>query len=123
LRSSFHNRPPVLTGILCFIYFLLVVFLLLNSCKKLGVAKATCNYNSDIKPIVSARCALSGCHGAGSTIADFTDYAVLKACADSGWIRNFVFNLKIMPPASADSLNEQQKEKIKCWLDNGALQN
>lgn len=108
---------------------LLYVFLLLlqsiAACKKHQPdTSEPCNpnYVKDIKPIISGKCALSGCHGVGSTIADFTKDSIVKNRADIGRIRSYIFELKIMPPASAQPLTEQEKETLKCWLDNGAPQ-
>jgi hypothetical protein len=122
MRSLFNNRSVVLVSVLSIFYFLLILFLLLNSCKKRENAP-TCNYNKDIKPIIAAHCMHPGCHGGGSTIADYTDYEVLKTQVDAGRVRSYIFDLKIMPPATIDSLSGQDKQKIKCWLDAGGLQN
>jgi hypothetical protein len=96
--------------------------LVILSCKKTTTETAKCSgsYSSDIKPIANSKCALKDCHGSGSSLGDFTQYAELKLRADSGWIRRNVFELKIMPPASAVPLTEDEKQKLKCWLDNGA---
>ncbi len=77
-------------------------------------------YNAHVKVIVDAKCAISGCHVSGASMGDFTTYAGIKAKADAGRIKSHVFELKIMPPASATQLTDEEKETIKCWLDNGA---
>jgi hypothetical protein len=80
----------------------------------------TCKYATDIKPITAAKCAHTGCHGVGSTIADFNQYDQLKKRADNGVLRKNVLELGIMPPTGHESLTAQEKDKLKCWLDNGA---
>ena len=47
----------------------------------------------------------------------------MKIRADNGRIAQFVFELKIMPPASAEKLTDAEKDKLKCWLDDGAPEN
>src|ERR1700759_3453139 len=98
--------------------------LIIYSCKK-NEMTGTCSakYGSDIQPIVSAKCALASCHAAGSSLPDLTNFSVLKTYADNGRIETNIFDLKIMPPASAAPLSEDEKNKFKCWLDNGAQQN
>lgn len=91
------------------------------ACNKTKKEKtATCKYSTDINPVVAHTCAHAGCHSAGSTVADLTQYAELKKRADNGVLRKNVLELGIMPPTGHAPLTEQEKEKIKCWLDNGA---
>jgi hypothetical protein len=106
-------------------YLLLVVLLAPGCNKKGGTENAGCvsKYSADILSIINNKCAISNCHNTGSALGDFTTYAGVKARADNGRIRRNVFELKIMPPASAIPLTDFEKEKIKCWLDNGAPQN
>jgi uncharacterized membrane protein len=99
---------------------LIFAFLLALSCKK--KKDDTCTYTSDIQPIVANKCALAGCHAAGSAVADFSGYEGLKTRADNGKISKYVFELKIMPPATKTQLTDEEKEKLKCWLDGGAKQ-
>src|SRR6185312_199224 len=104
----------------CFLFCVICFF---NCCKKAKDIKASCSYSSDVKKIITAKCALPACHGAGTSLPDFTDFQVLKMWADNGRVQMNVFELKIMPPANAGSLTAQEKETLKCWLDNGAAQN
>ncbi len=80
-------------------------------------------YVSDIKTIVQVKCAISGCHDGNSGVVAFTGYTPLKERADNGRIESYLFELKIMPPASATQLTEDEKELLQCWLDNGAPEN
>lgn len=107
-------------------YLLLIV---LPACKKeqatpvsTGTQKCA-TYTGDIASIIENKCAISGCHNAGSHLGDFTTYGEVKERADNGRIRQNVFELKIMPPASAEKLTDAEKEKLQCWLDDGAPQN
>lgn len=86
-------------------------------------AEPCATYAADIVYIVNSKCALPGCHVEGSTFGNFTLYSELKQRADNGRIQQFVFDLEIMPPASAEKLTDEEKEKLKCWLDDGAPDN
>ncbi|MCF8450031.1 MAG: hypothetical protein K9G49_09205 [Taibaiella sp.] len=119
--------PRIKLGILCFIYIISGIIVILNSCKKAApgdphTTTGDCDYHA-VSSIVAQKCSLSGCHNSGATFGDFTNYNALKARADNGRIRLNVFELKIMPPANADTLTAEEKETIKCWLDNDAPQN
>lgn len=91
------------------------------SCKKDDDTNA-CAFSATIQPVINTKCAIPNCHNAGSALGDFTTYEGLKTRADNGRIRTNVFDLKIMPPASATPLTDEEKEQLKCWLDNGAPQ-
>src|SRR4051812_10157398 len=83
---------------------------------------STIFYVTDVKPIIDAKCATSGCHEpAGSGTGDFTDFAQLKAAVDNGTFKNDVFILKTMPQGG--SLSEDELGKLRCWLDQGAPNN
>jgi hypothetical protein len=110
------KKPAIVA--LYFVYALA----LMNSCSKSREEGVTCRYSSDIKPLVARKCAVAGCHNGSTGLVNFTDDATLKLRADNGRIRSYVFELKIMPPAGADSLTTLEKEQLKCWLDGGAVQ-
>ncbi len=80
-------------------------------------------YGVDIVPIVESKCAVTGCHVDGFTFGNFTLYGELKKRVDNGKIQSLVFDNQLMPPASAQQLTEEEKAKIKCWMDDGALNN
>lgn len=99
-----------------------MAMLLLDACKKEENSTPACTYSGTVKQIVANKCALSGCHASGTAFANLTDFAQLKARADNGRLRQYVYTLEIMPPANVDSLSAKEKEQLKCWLDNGAKQ-
>lgn len=84
-----------------------------------------CNakYSNDVKPIVAAKCALSGCHVAKFPFGDFTLYTDLKTRVDNGKINSLVIENKLMPPVSAELLTDTELNKIKCWISYGAPEN
>ncbi|MBS1774289.1 MAG: hypothetical protein JST82_15640 [Bacteroidetes bacterium] len=107
---------------------LFLITIALVSCKQHEVEPPAptqpCNasYNTDIKPLITTKCAISGCHGSNG-LANLADYATLKERADNGNIKKYVFTLQMMPPSGATQLTDNEKAKLQCWLDNGALQN
>ena len=78
------------------------------------------SYNTDVKPIFITSCAISGCHDAGSTNSGgpFTTWSLIHAKAST--IEGQV-NAGIMPQTG--TLTDDQKKKIVCWVEAGALNN
>jgi hypothetical protein len=74
---------------------------------------------SDIKPIIEANCATSGCH-VGAGLPDFRNSATIVANASN--IRLNTQN-KTMPPPGSGTLTDEQIQKIACWVNDGALNN
>lgn len=81
---------------------------------------APVSYSTDIDTIISVKC--GGCHGSGSLDGNLTDYAVLKSKVESGAFKNRVFTLKDMPQGGP-ALPEDELSKLKCWIEQGALNN
>src|SRR5439155_1224468 len=110
--------------------FLALLFIFMSCTKDVGLKPLpvpiqepeSCRYLDDVKPFVLAKCAISGCHVSGFPFGDFSLYDGLKARADNGRIKTLVFEDGLMPPASAEKLTEKEKRQLKCWLDNGAIQ-
>lgn len=85
---------------------------------------ANVTYDVDIKPIISANCAIPGCHASGFGAGDFTTYAGLKAKVDAGingTVNDRVVILKDMPLGG--SLTQDEILKIDCWIKDGAPNN
>ncbi len=76
-------------------------------------------YSKDIAPIVTNNC--MPCHGYGSKKGDFTSYQGLKNVATSGDLEQKVLIKQEMPPKGP--LPDSLRKKIRCWLNNGALNN
>jgi hypothetical protein len=77
-------------------------------------------YKTDILPIINQNCSNS-CHGYGSKHGDFTTYDGLNAVVKSGEFELRVLINQSMPPKGP--LPEEDRKKIRCWLNNGALDN
>jgi hypothetical protein len=76
-------------------------------------------YANDIAPIISKNCLK--CHGYGSNKGDFTTYDGLNIKVKSGEFEKEVLIKKEMPPNGP--LPEEDRKKIRCWLNNGAPNN
>lgn len=95
----------------------------LYSCKKdkLDCDGATPNYGDDIKMIIDASCALSGCHGSSSFHGVFTTYDGLEPYLLDGQFSNRVLITQDMPKGS--SLTQEEIILIQCWVDNNYAEN
>ena len=84
-------------------------------------------YQTDIFPIMNTYCSIGGCHdGSGSAPGNSTKYTWLKTKVDNGEFEQRAIELKDMPPYGTpgpQSINEEDLQKIKCWIQNGALEN
>lgn len=94
-----------------------------------GVSQSLCDslnvkFSSDINPIIQNNCAVSGCH-TSSAMAGGIDYSIGYAAIDTGRIRARVL---VGPPANswmppAGPLSASDREKIECWIKDGAHNN
>jgi hypothetical protein len=89
----------------------------MNSSPDCSVPKT---FSADAAPIFQAKCALSGCHGAGSSNGpgELTSYQKIFNARND--IRNAVVT-RLMPQGG--SLTDAQLNSIVCWIDNGAPNN
>jgi uncharacterized membrane protein len=97
------------------------------SCSEEDVAQTTScsgtsvSFANDVKAIIDSKCATnSGCHGAASVNGPgpLTTYT---AIAQNKNQISAAINSGAMPKGS--SLTSDQKNKILCWIQNGALNN
>ena len=85
-------------------------------------------YETDIRPIVEATCAYSGCH-LGTAPGIYTSYEGVLPQLESGSFRERVITMRAdqnlgMPPDYAPSdrprdLDEEDLLLIECWLEAG----
>jgi hypothetical protein len=78
------------------------------------------SYDTQIKPILTTRCALSGCHDGSSSLPNWTVLSNVQANAQN--IKSRTTN-RIMPPAGQTPLTDDQIALIACWVDDGAKNN
>jgi mono/diheme cytochrome c family protein len=82
---------------------------------------APVSYATDIDTIISVKC--GGCHGTGSLDGNLTDYTVLKAKVESGVFKVRVLGAGKDMPQGGPALPEDELRKLKCWVEQGALNN
>lgn len=113
-----------------FAVLLLVVFGFQLSCADHDFPSYVCpdtevSYLEDVKPIVEAKCAISGCHnGSLGAERNWTDFSTFRQNARNGNVKNYVIN-RIMPPSTSPNggLTQEQINVIACWADDGAPNN
>ena len=111
------------------LYILFPVLLFVTACSfdkgDVPVVEFPCDsmsYSADIAPIMSTAC--NSCHTPGGTgTGDFSMYPDLKTAADNGTLKRDVFTLKSMPPAGSPGISDEERSKIKCWVEQGAPNN
>jgi hypothetical protein len=80
-------------------------------------------FTADILPIMkSATCAGSSCHPKYGTLDSYAD---VKGHVDAGHFNSKVIerNGSPMPPVGSTQLTADELKKIKCWKQNGYLNN
>ena len=75
------------------------------------------SFKNDVQPIISSSCASSACHGADQDPL-LTDYSSISAKADRIQFRTGNGTMPPSGPLSADDI-----QTIKCWVEQGALNN
>lgn len=114
-------------------FFIVTLFVgaLLYSCKDDPCA----TYEGDIKPIIDASCAYSGCHSGSdagmfvpNSSRDYTNYEGLIQTLESGAFASEVIDSLSMPPFYAQppnplELTQAELDLITCWIDEGYPKN
>ena len=77
-------------------------------------------WSSTVNAIIMGRCAITGCHVAGTGLPEWGILSNVQA--QVGLIRTRINN-RSMPPAGAADLTDNQIALITCWIDDGALNN
>lgn len=76
-------------------------------------------FSSDVKAIIDANCAISGCHVTGGSSTSFTSLANIQSSATDIKSRTQSGNM----PKNASKLPQTELDAIACWVDDGALNN
>lgn len=83
-------------------------------------ATVPATFNADILPLFTTKCAIAGCHDATASGGNtFQSYNQISSVKDRIHIRAVV--QKSMPPTGP--LPQTDIDKIKCWIEAGALNN
>jgi hypothetical protein len=113
-----------------YISLLILISTIIVSCTKSSPSASPMNssldcsvpktFSADAAPVFQAKCALSGCHGTGSSNGpgELTTYQKIFNARND--IRNAVLT-RLMPQGG--SLTDAQLNSIVCWIDNGAPNN
>jgi hypothetical protein len=88
----------------------------INICDTLNIT-----YQNNIKLIIDANCASSGCHDANSGSGNFTNFNGLKLKLDNGSFETRVIQQRNMPPSGP--LPQNTLDDLKCWIENGYPEN
>lgn len=108
-----------------------VIALTLIQCSKETVDTATCTgttptYTADIKAIMDASCATSGCHNASSKAEgyDLSTYAgTVSASSKAAFLGSIQHKSGYdAMPKGASQLSSTALTKIACWVQNGTPQ-
>ena len=112
-----------------FLGLILMGSIAFTSCTKNTITTMNCTnlaptYNNDIKAIMDANCAISGCHTTLSLAGgyDFTNYANCKNAKDRivGSVQHNPGFLSM--PQTGAKLSDATIQKIACWAENGCMQ-
>lgn len=76
-------------------------------------------FESDIKPLIQANCALTGCHATAGTPPELSTFEMVQARAAD--IRHITQSRQMPPPSSGMSLSQEEIDKIACWVEQGAV--
>lgn len=80
-------------------------------------------WEKDIKKIVNNSCATSGCHDASSAFGGYAlnDYAGVKKCVDNTRFLTVIEQGTM--PKNSSKLDDCTINKIRRWINTGALEN
>ncbi len=79
------------------------------------------SYNTSVKSVIQANCAISSCHVAGGQSPNLSTLSNIQSNANNIKSRT---SSKTMPPAnSGRSLSNTEIQNIQCWVDDGAPNN
>jgi len=76
------------------------------------------SYAASVQGIITSNCAISGCHVAGTGRTNFTDFDVIVARAADIKSRTQSGNMPL-----GGTLTQDEKDRIACWVDDGAPNN
>lgn len=111
------------------ILLFLALALGLSSCGKDAITMFDCTgisptYSIDIKPILNASCALSGCHDAFSPNAgfDFSTYNSASSGSQSGRFLGAIQQKRgfLAMPNGLPKLGDDKIKLLTCWVENGS---
>ncbi|RAW01233.1 hypothetical protein [Pseudochryseolinea flava] len=114
-----------------FLFVITILFNVLYGCVSHDLAgpfvvectEEVLRYEVDIVPIINANCAISGCHDGSNSLPDWTDHETL---AGEGAEVQRRITLPLNDPAKmprVGSITAEERQKLFCWIEQGALDN
>lgn len=94
----------------------IILVLLSQSCrkKKFKCDSEAVSFQSQILPLIGSKC--NSCH-------TFNTYGSLKNLSDQGLLKARTIDDATMPPRGQQKLSNKDKQKIYCWIEQGAPNN
>lgn len=90
-----------------------------NELEKYGIRDCTeVTFFQNIKPLITTKCAISGCHLDNSGLPDFSQNAIIQSKAAG--IKSRTASGNMPPSGSGITLTQQEIDDISCWVDDGA---
>lgn len=89
-----------------------------NSSTNTSCDTSLAKYSKDVSVIINSKCAVSGCHVAGSQTPDLSSYAALTSSNNITRVQERAINSKTMP--AAGPLSACEITKLQLWINNGA---
>jgi hypothetical protein len=77
------------------------------------------SWSNEVRSIIEANCAVSGCHVSGNQIPNFSVFSTVKSNASDIKSRT---GSRSMPP-DGKSISQEEINKIACWVEDGAKDN
>jgi len=115
----------------CLLTVLTLLPLLAIACKKEDLQTFECagptpTYTADIKAIVDANCAVSGCHNS-TTKANGIDLSTYEKVKSESSKARFLGAIQRLPgykqmPKDKAKLADANIQKISCWVQNGQVE-
>ena len=93
----------------------------LDFCDSLQLNELT--YAEEISPILEVKCNNIGCHNAGSSVGDYTNYQGLIVDLDNGTFTQTVLIDRRMPQQGSPDLTVEELNMLECWVGNGYPEN
>ena len=115
------------------ILFVSVITLFIASCTfkkgelpKISAVNSTCDSTVHFYPtitnIISGNCNGRSCHGSGSSL-DYTSYNLFLPHVTDGAVLKRVVNLQGNPMPAAGPIPDSLRNRLNCWIQQGALNN
>ena len=81
-----------------------------------GPCDSVAYFAEEISPVITAKCAIPGCHVPGSQSPDLSSYIVIKSNITQVQLQT---DNRIMPPAGSTALTNDELQKLDCWIKQG----